>query len=145
MPCSVLFVTFHSPRPITHGENELAVVAREKSSKKLLVGGVTSIVTTAGAELLVPSLATYVKVSIPVMLFVGIYVNPPLALRVSVPRKGPVIRAAAKFVCWLEVSLPRTPGAGTVSVPPRFTKYRSFTAIKIGGNPFTATSSTYIL
>src|SRR5256885_111149 len=57
------------------------------------------------------------------------YVNEPFALSVTEPCDGPVTRMAVSGCPSGSLSLARTPGAATLSVPPSATVYASFAAM----------------
>ena len=81
-----------------------------------------TIVTVATFESRAPSLALYVKLSVPLKLAAGVYAKLPSALSVSVPFAGPLTSAAVCVALSTSVSFASTPGAATVSAVSSFVK-----------------------
>src|SRR2546425_502565 len=105
-------------RTWTLTEVSSAVVALSLFATGASLTAVTVRVTVATLLSAVPSLALYVKLSVPLKLAAGLYVNEPFALRVSVPWIGPLTGRGVPTVRLspsTSVSLARTPGAATVS------------------------------
>src|SRR5436189_296450 len=76
---------------------------------------VTAMLTVATPESAVPSLAMYVKLSVPLNTASGVYSNEPSRFSVSVPCIGPSTINAVSGSLSVSVSLTNTPGAGTLS------------------------------
>ena len=76
----------------------------------------TVIVTVPVLESAVPSVARYVKLTMPLKLATGVKVNDPSALSATLPSSGCTGLTSVAVSTWpsASVSLASTPGAGTV-------------------------------
>jgi hypothetical protein len=74
--------------------------------------------TVATLEVVTPSFARYVKLSVPWNDGAGVYVKPPFAARVAVPWPAGVTIAAVSVPPLGALSLLRTPGAAIVRLVP---------------------------
>src|SRR5262249_48730584 len=85
------------------------------TDRSVLGGAPTAIVTVPTLVPPCPSLAVYVKLSSPLKVLLGVYVDEPSALTVAVPFARLVVLGAVSWWPSGSVSLASTPGAVTAS------------------------------